>query len=54
MLGEKIINESTQSDNYMVFSVYTTDLGYEKIKVLGALNNFITIGRTEKVKARDN
>ncbi|MCM0648605.1 DUF4359 domain-containing protein [Clostridium swellfunianum] len=49
LLGGPLIKESTQSKNYVLFSVYETSFGEEKIKILGIYNNFIPIGKSTKL-----
>jgi hypothetical protein len=42
------IQNSTQSKNYVVFSIYETTFRDEKMKVLGIFNNFIPLSSDEK------
>ncbi|WP_141228306.1 DUF4359 domain-containing protein [Anaeromicrobium sediminis] len=45
LFGEKLLNESTKTDNYILFTVYNIKLHDNKeIKVVGLFNNFISIG----------
>ncbi|NFQ84203.1 DUF4359 domain-containing protein [Clostridium sporogenes] len=48
-LGEKIISNTTTTKNYIVFSIYKTEIEGEKLTTLGILKNFIPINK-EKVE----
>lgn len=42
--GEKIISNTTTSKNFIVFSIYNTQVDDEKLTTIGLFNNFISIG----------
>lgn len=41
LFGGPVIDHSTTTDNYVLFTVYTLTFGGKTIKVLGILQNFI-------------
>ncbi|OAH58626.1 hypothetical protein AWH48_16625 [Domibacillus aminovorans] len=44
MFGDPLINNATESSNYLVFSVYKTKISEEEtFKTVGLFNNFIPI-----------
>ncbi|NME95387.1 DUF4359 domain-containing protein [Clostridium cochlearium] len=48
-LGEKIISNTTTTRNYIIFSIYKTEIEGEELTTLGIFKNFIPINK-EKVK----
>ena len=42
-LAESVLANATSRDNYVLFSVYTTDLDPDELVVLGILGNFIVL-----------
>ncbi|AJD26372.1 DUF4359 domain-containing protein [Clostridium botulinum] len=48
-LGDKIISNTTTTKNYIIFSIYKTEMENEKLTTLGILKNFIPINK-EKVE----
>lgn len=43
--GEKMVSNTTTSKNFIMFSIYSTDFGDEKLTTLGLFKNFITIDK---------
>lgn len=48
-LGEKIISNTTTTRNYIIFSIYKTEIEGGKLTTLGIFKNFIPINK-EKIK----
>ncbi|AUM88263.1 DUF4359 domain-containing protein [Clostridium botulinum] len=48
-LGDKIISNTTTTKNYIIFSIYKTEMENEKLTTLVVLKNFIPINK-EKVE----
>jgi hypothetical protein len=47
-LAGPIVENTTQTSNYIFFSIYDTSIDSEKMRVLGLFNNFIPISNTDK------
>ncbi|HBK69356.1 MAG TPA: hypothetical protein DDZ91_11995 [Firmicutes bacterium] len=48
-LGESLIENSTSTANYLLFSIFTTKWDGQEIKVLGILRNFILIPSSSSI-----
>lgn len=48
LFGSTIIENSTTSTDYILFSVYDFKLGGKKVKIIGILHNFIPVSSTEE------
>lgn len=46
LLGTPVIDQVTQSKNYIVCSVYQTNVGDSKITTLGIFRNFFIVSKT--------
>ncbi|MBK1811527.1 DUF4359 domain-containing protein [Clostridium sp. YIM B02505] len=51
LLGDTVVNNTTTSNNFVIFSSYNTKIGSEKIKTIGAFNNFLTISDVDTEQA---
>ncbi|CAL83854.1 DUF4359 domain-containing protein [Clostridium botulinum] len=45
LLGDKIISNTTTTKNYIIFSIYKTEIENEKLTALGIFKNFILINK---------
>lgn len=43
-VAESVVSNATTRDNYLIFSIYTTNLGGDELVVLGVLGRFLGIG----------
>lgn len=48
LFGDSIIKNATTTKNFIVFSIYDVSLNGKKVKILGALKNFIPIYSVEE------
>lgn len=49
LFGDTMLDLTTTSKDYLVFTVYTTTIDEEEFKVLGVFNNFIPLTNLEEL-----